>query len=521
MNPNVNNNMNPKLLLVRGICLLYRESQITGQYEHSYSLMREIIQHVGLPAIQNGFNHEREILEGLKGTALYMCETPPDYVYDQAEFLQRLKINTLEEESLYEAICDGIVPELTEEELKRTCLSIKRELNAYFKEHKLFKIVNDAAYMVKFSRAKITNMKEFVSKLSAELEPYMIDIATKDPAVITDVSMNNLDQVTKVFNGVRKSANGVGILKTGWQGLNRMLNGGIRRGELVVIGALQSKYKTGFSLTLFKQIAMYNIPEMIDPKKKPMLLRISFEDSTQMNFQFLYQSLKENETGQKVDLIGVPDEEMARYVQEKLSVAGYNVHFMHVNPSLWTYKDICNKIIEFESNGYEVHMCMLDYLIKIPTTGCDQGAMGTDVFNLYERIGNFMRARGIACVTPHQLSTDAKRMIREGRTDFVKSLPNCGYYMKSSQIDQVVDLEIFIHIEILNGISYLTIQKGRHRGIQTPIKHQYLVLPFQIINGEAAGIMDDLNGEDSSLKHVGATRENGVEVKPFWLNGTE
>ena len=38
---------------------------------------------------------------------------------------------------------------------------------------------------------------------------------------------------------------------------------------------------------------------MINKTKKPLLLRISFEDNLTLNFQFLYQSLKENETSNK------------------------------------------------------------------------------------------------------------------------------------------------------------------------------------------------------------------------------
>ena len=504
--------MNSKTLLVNSITLLFRESQIAGVDERSTTLVREVLQNISLPNLSMGFNHDRDLLEGLKSTALYMCEVPVGHTYEVNEILQRLKMNTLDDEDTYKALAMGIEPELSIESLKRTTLNIKRSLNTYFKEQKLGEILTKSFSAWKFGRNKIANTRKFVSELTTQLEPYMVDLVTKDPAVITDVDMGNLGEVTKVFNEVRKTSTGVGILKTGWQGLNRMFNGGFRRGELVVIGALQAKFKTGFTLTLFKQIALYNIPVMIDATKKPLLLRISFEDSATLNFQFLYQSLKENETGMKADLAGVSDEEMARYVQEKLGVAGYHIRIMHVNPSLWTYKDICNKVIELEADGYEVHMCMVDYLIKVPTTGCDQGPMGSDVFNMYERIGNFFRARGITFITPHQLSTDAKMMIREGRGDFVKELPGRGFYMKSKQIDQVVDLETFIHIEILNGASYLTIQKGRHRGVQTPIKNQYMVLPFNT----DSGILDDLNGADSTCLEVGGGPVGSGNEKPFW-----
>lgn len=510
--------MTPKLLLVNAITLLFRESQIVSTNENSSELVRTIIQGIQLPEVTVGFDHERDILDGLKSTALYMCETPPGYLYELSDIMQRLKVNTLEEESLYDALCEGMVPELPEPALKRMCLNLKRTLNGHFREVKLNEIVGKAAYALKFSRNKITDMKAFVSELSSQLEPYMVDVITKDPAIITEVNMSKLDQITGVFGEVKNSLGGVSILRTGYQGINKMLGGGFRRGEEVVIGALQHKWKTGFSLNLFKQIAIYNTPVLKDPTKKPLLLRISAEDNLTLNFQFLYQSLKENETKKKADISGISDAEMAAYVQEKLAVNGYETRFMFINPSLWTYRDICNKVIELESEGYELHLVMIDYLAKIPTTGCDQTVIGMDVVNMYERIRAFMSSREITFITPHQLSTEAKMMIREGRTEFVKELPGRGYYQKTKQLDVVVDLEIFIHIEKVNGKSYLTVQRGKHRVIeQTPDEFHYCVLPFQDAKLFACGILDDINESDSTLSKPGSTRNaRGEEEKPFW-----
>lgn len=46
-----------------------------------------------------------------------------------------------------------------------------------------------------------------------------------------------------------------------------MLQGGFRRGEFWLIPALQHKFKTGFSLSIFSQIALYNKPYLFDKNK--------------------------------------------------------------------------------------------------------------------------------------------------------------------------------------------------------------------------------------------------------------
>lgn len=508
--------MDNKLLLVKGITLLYRESQMSGNKENSAALVRQVISEVKLPEVSIGINHEREILDSLKKTALEMCEAPLDHEWHQTEMLQRLKVNTGEDLELYEAFRGGIEGEMAEVSLKKFCLSLRRSLNNYFRENKVKEILKKASWKLQYEPEKIQDMKKFVAEVHGTLEPYTVDMDTKDPAVISEVNMSNLAAVMGIFDDIKHQAEGSTVLRTGYQGLNRALDGGFRRGETWVLGALQHNYKTGFSLSIFKQIALYNIPVLKDPSKKACLLRISFEDSLALNFQFLYASLKENETGKVMsddELTRVSSEEMANYVMQRLSVNGWHVHMMAVNPSEWTYRDVINKVLELESQGYEVQLCMLDYLLKLPTTGCDVGPAGHDIRNMYERLRNFMAAREICFITPHQLSTDAKQLIREGKNEFVKGIVGGGYYAGSKQIDQVVDGELFIHIEKMNGDWFLTCQRGKHRKIkQTPWEYLFLVLPF-VKNG---GIRDDINGPDTTRKKVGGGPIGTADETPFW-----
>jgi hypothetical protein len=505
--------MNIKLLLVKSITLLYRESQLPSASENSAVLVRNIISNIRLPELSLGVDRERDIIDGLVKTAMEMCESPKDHVYEVGDLLQRLKINTLDEETLYDALYDGIAQELTEAQIKRTCLNIKRSLTEHFREEKVQEIMTKATQQLKFNRNKITDFTAFVAETMTALEPYQVNSETKDPAIVSDVDMHDLEGIEHVFSDIKEMDNGTSILRTGYQGINRMLDGGFRRGEEVVIGALQHKYKTGFSLSLFKQIALYNVPQMIDPTKKPLLARISFEDDITLNFQFLYQSLVENETGMAVDISKVSKREMSRYVQEKLHVNGYHVKFLRVDPTQWTYKDICNKILEWEAEGYEVHMLMLDYLTMVPTTGCNTGPAGTDIRDMYRRMRNFTNPRKITLITPHQLSTDAKRLIRAGQLDFVKEIAGKGFYAGCQSLDNEVDLELYIHIEIVNGESFLTVQRGKHRKtVLTPMADLFCVLPFKAIGG----ILDDINGQDTTRKRVGGGPIGSGNEIPFW-----
>jgi hypothetical protein len=505
--------MDNKLLLVNGISLLYRESQLVGA-ERSTTLVRHIVSSVKLPEISIGIDHDRDILDGLKTTAFSMCSDAADQTYVADELLQRLRVNCGEDERLFDIFVAAIAPELSESDLKHRCINLRRDLNNHFRDEELGKILKKGWMKYQFNRHEITDMQAFVAEYSAELEPYRQDHAVRDPAVVSAVSFDDPGAVQTVYEDVKKMDSGESILQTGYQGINRMLRGGFRPGDQVVIGALQHNYKTGFSLTLFKQLALYNKPVRRDPNKKPLLMRISFEDDIVLNFQFLYSSLKENETGEPVtDLEAIDAAEMTAYVRERMMANGWHIHMMRVNPSLWSYQKICDEVLKMEAQGFEVHVLMLDYLALVPTTGCTQGALGQDVRDMYRRMRNFTNPRKIITITPHQLSTEAKMLIREGRQEFVKEVANKGYYDKCKTIDQEVDIEIYIHKEVSNGDAYLTYQRGKHRlpGV-TPQADLYGVLPFTPIGG----ILDDIGKADTTRRKVGGGPIGSGQEVPFW-----
>lgn len=506
--------MNEKHLLINSVILLFRASQLEIPSSEYKGLVREIIADIKLSDFSLGNMGESKTIESLKNTVNSMASELDSHHYSKEELILRLKIDTSDEPELFSALQLGIEPELNEIELKKTCLAIFNSLQTYLKEKRIVEIIKKANYMVAFQRDKITNLRQFVADHRGQLEPFEIsDNTVSDPAIISDVNLNHREQILNIFRNVKEMNLEDGILKTGFQGYNRMTRGGLRRGEEIVAPALQHNYKTGLSLTLFKQIALYNKPYMIDKRKKPLIIRISFEDDLTLNMEFLYRSLIENETGKVPDTTNISIEEMTDVVYTKLAVNGYTIRMLRVDPTQWTYRDVINFCLKMEAEGYEIHLLMLDYLKMLPTTGCTQGAMGQDVRDMFRRIRNFCNPRRICLYTPHQLSTEAKMMIRDGKTDFVKELPGKGYYDGCRTIDNEVDLEIFSHIEKSNGKAYLTLQRGKHRinGV-TPAEYLYCVLPFQ----PDGGILDDINGPDTTRSKVGGGPIGTREEKPFW-----
>ena len=515
--------MNDLLLLVKSITLMYRESLLNMEEDSTKDLVRKVIEAIKTPEVSIGITKDLEIINALKATATEMVNHDKSHKYQKDILLQQLQVNCGADESTYESLQSGIEPEMTEDENKLTVINIRTAIATHFKHGKIEEVLSKRFSEFKFKRSSIKNINKWINTMIAELEPFQVVGQERDSAIIDEVDISDKESINRVYASIKEENEGGGGFITGFQGINKMIGGKFRLGEQWGLYGLQHNYKTGFSLTIFKQICMYNTPTLKDPKKKPLLLRISFEDSLVLNFQYLYKNMWENETGKvlsKKDLAEMDIGVMTEYVTNKLSATGFHVKLLFVNPSDWTYKDICNLVLKYEAEGYEVQMVMVDYLTKISKEGCTQGATGQDVRNLFERIKAFMASKGILFITPHQLSTEAKGLIRDGYNDFVKRLPGGGYTADCKQIDQVIDGELFFHIERLKGKNeaYFTVQGGKLRRIeQVDEDDKYRVYKFV----RKGVILDDLNKPDSSMLKVGGTPLGEMTADENWDQYTE
>lgn len=458
--------MDNKLLLAKSAVLLYRESQLPDGTDSSADLVKTVLESVQVSDIGIGINSDREVIMAVKATILEMCNTPQDEAYSAADLLHRFKLNCGNDDKYYEALKQGIEDEMTEPGMKRSVVSIRRAINNHFKESTLGDVLNKSSQKFKFSRDKIDNVDQFIAEVISQLEPLQMSLGAKDTAIIGEVDIGDDEAMNHVFNNIDKMNKGDRIYKTGWPEVNDMLQGGFRPSEEWVLGGLMHKYKTGFNLSLFAQIALFNKPHTVDPTKKPLLLRISFEDELVSNLQFLYQYLKHSETGEDVDVKTVSSLEMRTYVKESLEVNGFHVKMLRVDPSLWTYKSLCNKIIQYESEGYAVEVVFVDYLYKLPMTGCsDGGVAGGMILDMFSRVRNFFSAKDILFVTPHQLSTEAQALLRGGMPEenFVKEIASRGYFEASKGLGRIYDGCLLIHLFKHNKKWFFSIQLDKHR----------------------------------------------------------
>jgi hypothetical protein len=248
------------------------------------------------------------------------------------------------------------------------------------------------------------------------------------------------------------------------------------------------------------------MPILLDDTKKPLLLLISFEDDIRVTLEFIYRYLFVNEYKTAPDMSILTVSEITSYISRKMSVNGFHTKIIRVNPAVWTYKDIFKTIYKLESDGYEIQALLIDYLSKLPTTGCiTSGPTGTDVRDLFNRVRNFCTSKKILNITPHQTSTEANNLIRGGMKgyEYIEEIANKNYYSESKQIPQVVDGELYIGKFFANKQWGLYIGKGKHRLpiiVQDEDKKIMLPMPYVMVNGkkEPIPILEDINNTDDT-----------------------
>ena len=331
--------------------------------------------------------------------------------------------------------------------------------------------------------------------------------------------MSDIDAVAEQFELIRKENDGSRTIKMPWQAMNRMTRGGLRLGQLTTVGGLAHNNKTGVSLSMFISGCIFNNPKNLqtDQKKKPLMLLISFEDDMLIVLFNLYILLKENLENVKItdeDKQRLSSREAAEYVYKKLSDTGYDIRIIRADSSTWSYAEIQSCILQFESQGYEIHLTLIDYLNLANKNGLSHSRADADIQELFRRTKNFFAAKNIALLTPVQLSPDAMELKRQGNKMLAMQISDGSYYEGCRGLSREPELELFVDIVKDNGRKYQTFARGKHRGQNdTPEEHKFFILEFQKIGG----LRWDVNGTDTSLSKFGSVRNaEGEEEGAFW-----
>lgn len=474
----------PKHLLVSCITLLCLEQRPDSPASGSNELVSDIINGLELKETTTDFEHGKLTFLELRKYAEELNTKTKNSFPDLVEVLQALQVICREETYLYEAIVTGVKEEFPDGmAIMRRVTAYRQSLNGYLRDEKAKAILKEYSHKVLFNGSNI-DMPSLVREMGDRLEPYVKSGGvTKHPAEVGTINFDDLDTVEETFNSVKDTLSQEGIMKTGWKAFNRMLGtaGGFRRGEFVLTSGLQHNFKSGMLMCLLTHFCLFNKPYLKDPTKKPLILFVTLENELQDNLLTIYKYIKENETGEVVNISNIDTQEATQYVCGRLEENGYRVRMVRFDPSEFTIAAFINYLDGIQAEGFEICALIIDYLNMLSKSGIDTKVAGDDIRLLFRRLRNYTSSRGITAISPHQLSSDALQLTRENVEDFVKTVANRGYYDGCRRLGQEPDLEITAHIVAFKGQSFLTVQRGKHRNAVTRQDDQYFILPFSPI----------------------------------------
>lgn len=382
------------------------------------------------------------------------------------------------------------------ETIRQNVMSDITELHNWHTRDNLKTVIGKMYSTVKHNSEKVVNMVDFIADSISQLEKIASSLGGDTSADISSVDFSSKESIYQAFETIfQQGAESTGY-KLGWQDLNTALQGGPMPGDFMMIGSLEHNYKSGFVKTMFRQIADYNDPPTYPANaiKKPTLYFLSLEEQTASILMFLYKNIKYNQTGEYApidikgkdrDTIARERKEIAEFVHDYFAKRGWHIIIEHKNPSELTYRKVLTYVLALENKGHDVRCMFCDYLLKVPTIGCDRsGAAGTDIRDLVSRVRNFMMARRILFVTPGQLSPAVKDELLRGTSehDLLTTIAEKSLYAGSKQIGQVLDISILIK-KIRSretGLYYLDVLVEKHRApeaIDDKYKHFALTFP--------------------------------------------
>lgn len=489
------------------VSLLYYQS-FKGKDAYVTELCRKTIDGVKVPEVVMEKDVGREITVSLKEIAEWAINKDK---IDRNVLLQKLSVSFGNQmQSTFEYTQKTLIENPSKEQIEDSIKNYKTSISSSVLEKDFRKFLSESFNQTLFNKGKL-KVSEVAMAISEGLGRFMGTSSGGSFEGITGLmgclSMDNPESVNAVYQDAIDESSDEGILKCGWKGINRMLgwHDGFRRGDFWMIAAMQHQWKTGFSLNLTRHLATVNKPVVTEENKnkKPLILHISAENALTDNALLLYQGFKENETGEPVDIRGLNPEVATSYVIEKTKINGFHFEMRRINPSDFTYMSLFQLVEEYESQGFEIYAMTFDYLNMISKVGCMQGAQGMESRDLFRRVRNYMTEKKILFITPHQIASDAKNLLRMGVDDLVKELKGKSYWDSCRTLDQECDGILICHIEFDNGIPYYTVQLEKHRmaGSKTEEEHRYAAWRMH----QAGAMRDDYHlDECTALKKVGA-----------------
>ena len=133
--------MDPKLLLVNCISLLFRETQLDKNSNPSFDLVAEAMQTIKISEAAVEGDQYRETMASLKGTVDYLALNHSVTGLEKDQLLQRIRVNCGQDIALYAVFEKAFNQSYDIETLKKVVLRYRDDLRTYLREFRIKEVL--------------------------------------------------------------------------------------------------------------------------------------------------------------------------------------------------------------------------------------------------------------------------------------------------------------------------------------------------------------------------------------------
>jgi len=358
--------VNGKILqLLKIIAVCYYEELAEDDNKYTLEELRDYLIEINKSKSQlgSGIGSEEEALEQLKNTAEWLVFDRPKDI-SISLIMQRLMIN-LNADNNYINIAEKFIDKGVEAvEARARVVSILNELRYDKKRKKLRSLIMDANKDLNFNNTVLDD-GAYMRELADKVEDLGLNGGNIENLRVDGVSFDDTDKITELLEEAVAATDQGGLLNTGCRATNRALGGGIERGLYVNWSALTHNYKSGMLLDLTLNIPRFTDPWMLDNTKKPLILRISFENTLKQDIATMYKRVHAITKGENVKLPDVNIKEAVEVLKGYVEVKGYHLAMESFDPNMFTVHDLFDLLNDYMDRGYEIHAVLCDYLSLI------------------------------------------------------------------------------------------------------------------------------------------------------------
>ena len=303
---------------------------------------------------------------------------------------------------------------------------------------------------------------------------------------------------TMVNEGIERALSSSHYLQTGWQGLNKMLNGGFEDARLYNFIGATGGFKSGLLLNIMKQIKLYNKgrPHK-DPTKRPTILFLSQENNVWETFLRIFGIFGTTENIKNFNaasIVKILKKGGFCAVQDEFDI---DIEFRYYGNMDISVPDIKGIVQELDNMGKEVIIIIQDYIERLrpPVMSADKRNQLADISN---QMHDLAIELDIPFITASQFNREGVATIEDQRN---KKNADIGKKVGSANVSESfgmlknfdMNISIVIEFDEAEKRYYLSFRRLKFRGDDSS-SLEYFLHPFRGQNSKIQ-LMDDIHTE--------------------------